>query len=115
MMFLMCAEDYKTSFAYFNLGVASYHLGQLEEAEKVLSITNYMDPTHAPTWAYLCLTLLKKPEPPLFAAYQSMNESLKLGLADAGVLHEIALVWVDQSSYRAAKEAFEQCITIMGT
>ena len=115
VMFLMCAEDYKTSFSHFNLGVAAYNLGEYEEAERVLSLTNYMDPTHAPTWAYLCLTLLKKPDPPLFAAYQSMNESIKLGLSDSGVLHEIALRWVELSSFRAAREAFEQTITIMGT
>ena len=69
VMFLMCSEEYKTSFAVFNLGVASYHLGEYDEAEKVLSLSNYMDPTHAPTWAYISLTLLKKPDAPLFAAY----------------------------------------------
>ena len=111
----MCAEDFKTSFSYFNLGVASYHLGEFEEAEKVLSITNYMDPTHAPTWAYICLTLLKKKNPPLFAAYQTMNESIKLGLRDSWVLHEIALAWVDLNSFKASKEAFEQTIMIIGT
>lgn len=110
VMFLMCSEEYKTSFSVFNLGVASYHLGEFDEAEKVLSLSNYMDPTHAPTWAYITLTLLKKPDPPLFAAYQSMNESVKLGLSDSSVMHEIALAWIDQSSYKAAKEAFEQTI-----
>ena len=37
VMFIMCAEDYRTAFSYFNLGVASYHLGQYAEAEKILS------------------------------------------------------------------------------
>ena len=113
-MFLMCAEEYKTSFSVFNLGVASYNLGEFDEAEKVLSLSNYMDPTHAPTWAYITLTLLKKPDPPLFAAYQSMNESVKLGLSDSTVMYEIACSWIDQSSYKASKEAFEWTIQIMG-
>lgn len=47
VMFLMCAESYKTAFSYFNLGVASYHLGYFAEAEKVLGLVNYMDPMHA--------------------------------------------------------------------
>ena len=68
-MFLMCAEDYKTAFSHFNLGVACYNLGEYDEAERVLSLVNYMDPTNAETWAYLTLVLLKKDEPPLHAAY----------------------------------------------
>jgi len=69
VMFIMCAEDYKTAFSYYNLGVASYHLGEYDEAEQVLSLVNYMDPSYALTWAYLALVLLKKPDTPLYAAY----------------------------------------------
>ena len=68
-MFLMCAEDYKTAFSHFNLGVACYQLGEYDEAEKVLSLVNYMDPSAAETWAYLALVLLKKDDPPINAAY----------------------------------------------
>ena len=60
VMFLMCAEDYKTAFSHFNLGVACYNLGEYEEAERVLSLVNYMDPSNAETWAYLALVLLRK-------------------------------------------------------
>jgi hypothetical protein len=42
-MFLMCAEQFKTSFSFFNLGVANYNLGLFDEAEKVLAIVNLMD------------------------------------------------------------------------
>ena len=69
VMFLMCAEDYKTAFSHFNLGVACYNLGEYEEAERVLGLVNYLDPTNADTWAYLALVLLKKDNPPLNAAY----------------------------------------------
>ena len=90
VMFLMCAEDYRTAFSHFYLGVACYNLGEYEEAERVLSLVNYMDPSSAETWAYLCLVLLKKDEPPLNAAYQTMNEAVKLGLTNGSVMQEIS-------------------------
>lgn len=68
-MFLMCAESFKTSFSFFNLGVANYYLGAFEEAEKVLAIVNLMDGSNALTWAYLTLSLLSKPQPPVNSAY----------------------------------------------
>jgi hypothetical protein len=56
----MCAEQHKTAFSYFNLGVASYHLGLYDEAEKVLGVVNFMDSNNTLTWAYLTLALLNK-------------------------------------------------------
>ena len=81
-MFLMCSEQFKTSFSYFNLGVASYNLGLFEEAEKVLGVVNFMDASNTLTWAYLTLTVLHKQSPPINAAFETMNEALKLGLSD---------------------------------
>jgi len=69
VMFLMCAEQFKTSFSFFNLGVANYHLGFYDEAEKVLAIVNLMDSSNALTWAYLALSLLSKHSPPINSAY----------------------------------------------
>ena len=43
VMFLLCAEQHKTAYSYFNLGVASYNLGLYDEAEKVLGVVNFMD------------------------------------------------------------------------
>jgi hypothetical protein len=63
VMFLMCAEKYKTAFDYFNLGVASYNMQWFDEAERVLGVANYLDPSNAETWGYLGLVLLKKNEP----------------------------------------------------
>ena len=100
VMFLMCAEDYKTAFSHFNLGVACYHLGEYDEAERVLSLVNYMDPTNAETWAYLALVLLKKDDPPLNAAYQTMNEAVKLGLSNGDVMMEITLSWLDLGCHK---------------
>lgn len=60
VMFLMCAEQHKTAFSYYNLGVASYNLGLFDEAEKVLGVVNFMDPNNTLTWAYLTLALLNK-------------------------------------------------------
>ncbi len=54
-MFLMCAEDFKTAFSHFHLGVACYNLEEYDEAERVLSLVNYLDPSNAETWAYLAL------------------------------------------------------------
>jgi tetratricopeptide (TPR) repeat protein len=112
VMFLMCAESYRTAFSYFNLGVASYNLGEFNEAERVLSLVNYMDPLHAKTWAYLCLVQLKRPDPPVNSAYQTMNEAFKLGLTDIWILQEIGLAWADANSFKASREAFERAITI---
>jgi len=82
VMFLMCAEKFKTSYSYFNLGVASYNLGHFDEAEKVLGVVNFMDSSNTLTWAYLTLALLNKEDPPINAAFETMNEALKLGLSD---------------------------------
>ena len=108
----MCAEDYKTAFSHFNLGVACYNLGEYDEAERVLSLVNYMDPSNAETWAYLALVLLKKDDPPLNAAYQTMNEAIKLGLNNGEVLHEIALTWLDLNCYKQLLEAMENTIRV---
>ena len=112
VMFLMCAEDYKTAFSHFNLGVACYNLGEYEEAERVLSLVNYMDPSSAETWAYLCLVLLKKDDPPLNAAYQTMNEAVKLGLTNGDVMHEISFSWLELGCMRQCKEALEWTIKV---
>ena len=93
-MFLMCAEQHKTAFSYYNLGVASYNLGLFDEAEKVLGVVNFMDPNNTLTWAYLTLALLNKQNPPLNAAFQTMNEALKLGLSDKALLKSIFNVCV---------------------
>jgi tetratricopeptide (TPR) repeat protein len=62
VMFLMCCEHLSNtrSYAYFNLGIADYHLGLMEEAEKMFSHCNYMNPRNSETWGYLALVLLKQ-------------------------------------------------------
>lgn len=60
VMFILCSQDYPTAFSYLNLGRASYHLGALNESERVLGIANMMDPTLALTWGYLAMVLLRK-------------------------------------------------------
>lgn len=111
-MFLMCAEDYKTAFSHFNLGVACYELGEYEEAERVLSHVNYLDPTNAETWAYLALVLLKKEDPPLNAAYQTMNEAIKLGLMNGDVVMEIAFTLHELGSVKEMLEALRATIKV---
>ena len=108
----MCAEDYKTAFSHFNLGVACYNLGEYEEAERVLSLVNYMDPSAAETWAYLGLVLLKRDSPPINAAYQTVNEAIKLGLNNSAVLHEIALTWLDLGCNKQVLEALEASLKV---
>ena len=44
-----------------------------------------------------------------------MNESVKLGLQDSWAMHEIALTWVELNSFKAAKEAFEWTVQIIGS
>jgi len=101
----MCSEDFKTAFAHFYLGVACYNLGEYTEAEKVLSLVNYLDPSNAEAWAYLALVLLKRECPPLNAAYQTMNEAIKLGISNADVLHEIAISWLELGQMKQVLEA----------
>mmetsp|Transcript_26242 Transcript_26242/g.32824 ORF Transcript_26242/g.32824 Transcript_26242/m.32824 type:complete len:119 (-) Transcript_26242:258-614(-) len=109
-MFLMCSEDFKTAFAHFHLGVSCYNLSGYEEAEKVLSLVNYLDPSNADAWAYLALVLLRKEDPPLNAAYQTMNEAIKLGITNAPVLHEIALSWLELGGMKQVLEALTALI-----
>ena len=105
----MCSEDFKTAFAHFWLGVACYNLGEFTEAEKVLSIVNYLDPSSAEAWGYLALVLLKRDDPPLNAAYQTMNEAIKLGI-NGSVLHDIILQWQDLGQMKPTFEALNSLI-----
>jgi tetratricopeptide (TPR) repeat protein len=63
VMFLMCCNpqhpEYNKSYAYFNLGIADLNLGHMEEAEKMFSHCNFMNPRNSETWGYLALVLLK--------------------------------------------------------
>jgi len=104
VMFLMCAEQFKTSFSFFNLGVANYNLGFYDEAEKVLAMVNLMDSSNALTWAYLALSLLRKQSPPINSAYQCINESFKLGLSDVPLLQSIFVACLNAKQYRMARE-----------
>ena len=112
-MFMMCAEQYQTSFAYFNLGVASYSLGCYDEAERVLGLVNYMDSSNTLTWAYLTLALLNKEEPPVNAAFETMNEALKLGLSDANLLQEIFVANIACRQYKAARIVQEHLLVCL--
>ena len=102
VMFCLCAEQYMTSFSYFNLGVANYKLNNFDEAEKVLGVVNFMDSSNTLTWAYLTLALLNKKNPPVNAAFQTMNEALKLGLSDIPLLKEMFTANIRVGQYRAA-------------
>jgi tetratricopeptide (TPR) repeat protein len=104
VMFLLCAEQHKTAYSYFNLGVASYNLGLYDEAEKVLGVVNFMDSKNTLTWAYLTLALLNKQNPPINSAFQTMNEALKLGLSDLNLLRDIFTTCLKQGQFRAARD-----------
>lgn len=56
--------------------------------------------------------LLKRPNAPLNAAYQTMNEAIKLKLNDSGVMFNIYESWCELSNTKAAQEALEQAILI---
>jgi tetratricopeptide (TPR) repeat protein len=58
VMFLTGCKEYNKSYAYFNLGIAEYHLGHMEEAEKMFSHCNIMNPRNSETWGYLALVLV---------------------------------------------------------
>jgi tetratricopeptide (TPR) repeat protein len=112
-MFLMCSEQFKTSYAYFNLGVSAYHLGLFDEAEKVLGVVNYMDSSNTLTWAYLTLTLLQKENGPMNAAFETMNEALKLGLADVSLLQAIFSACLKSGQSRAARDVQEHLLLVL--
>jgi hypothetical protein len=54
-----------------------------------------MDASNTLTWAYLTLTLLRKQSPPINAAFETMNEALKLGLSDQLLLKDIFFACLD--------------------
>lgn len=66
-----------------------------------------MDSSNALTMAYLALSLLKKPSPPINAAYQCINEAFKLGLSDIQLLKRIFEACLDSKQYRTAREVWE--------
>ena len=107
VMFLLAAESYKGAFSYFNLGRASYHIGDLEEAEKILGLANMMDSSRADIWGYLTLVLLRKEQPQSNAAYQAMNEAFKLGLNNLDILREISYLNLVKLQYKTARESLE--------
>mmetsp|Transcript_65588 Transcript_65588/g.90695 ORF Transcript_65588/g.90695 Transcript_65588/m.90695 type:complete len:229 (+) Transcript_65588:1424-2110(+) len=111
VMFLMCSDQFKTSFAFFNLGVAACRLESYEEAEAVLSHANYLDPSHADTWAFLTLVLLRNDER-YFAAFQTMNEAIKLNLSNVDLTLEIAQEWIQLGSFKGAKESYEHALKL---
>lgn len=113
VMFLMCSEQFKTSYSYFNLGVASYNLGLYEEAEKVLGVVNFMDSSNTLTWAYLTLSLLNKKDPPIHAAFETMNEALKLGLSDQNLLMDIFEACLRVGQYKAARDVQEHLLLVI--
>ena len=55
----------------------------------MLGVANFMDSSNTLTWAYLTLALLHKQTPPINAAFETMNESIKLGLNDVSLLEAI--------------------------
>lgn len=112
-MFHMCSEQFKTSYSYFNLGVACYKLGRFNEAEKVLGVVNFMDSSNTLTWAYLTLSLLNKYTPPINAAFETMNEALKLGLSDRGLLEEIFDANLKVCQFKAARDVQEHLLLVL--
>lgn len=112
VMLLMCAEKYKNAFSYFQLGVACYNLGNYDEAEKVLSMANYLNPKDPLPWSYLTLVLLKKDEPTIHAAYQTMNEAFKLGLTCNLTHQDLAYAWINIKQFKGAKEALEHACLV---
>jgi hypothetical protein len=109
----MCSEQFKTSYSYFNLGVASYNLGLFDGAEKVLGVVNFMDSSNTLTWAYLTLALLNKENPPINAAFETMNEALKLGLSDVSLLREIFDACLKCGQTKAAKDVQEHLLLVL--
>jgi len=79
-------------------------LGLYDEAEKVLGVVNFMDSSNTLTWAYLTLALLNKKHPPINAAFETMNEALKLGLCDQNLLKEIFFANLKVGQFRAARD-----------
>jgi len=112
---LMCAQDFNKAFSFFNLGVADYNLNHMDEAEKMLSHVNYMDPTHAETWAYLTLVnLARKPKAKVHAAYECMNEAIRLGLKNEKLQIDIKEEWKDSGSRKGTKESLEALAITQG-
>ena len=60
-----------------------------------MGVVNFMDASNTLTWAYLTLTLLRKQSPPINAAFETMNEALKLGLSDQLLLKDIFFACLD--------------------
>lgn len=81
----------------------------------MLGIANMMDTSLAAIWGYLTLVLLRKPKPMFNAAYQTMNESFRLGVNDISCVDEIVDLLLTLQQYKPAIEALEyEMLTIGG-
>lgn len=84
------------------------------EAEEMFSHCNFMNPRNSEVWGYLSLVLLKKNQPELNAAYQCMNEAIKLRMQNQTLIDEIFDEWVICQSFKGAKEALSYTILNYG-
>lgn len=109
VMFEMCASNYDTAFSFMNLGVSCLYLKEYTNAEKVLQKANILDTTNPDVWGYITLAMLKN-DCRINSAFQSLKESIRLGIYNTDLLLDIGQAFAEQEQNLTAKKALEYAL-----
>ena len=102
-MFLQSCAARPSAITWLGVGIASYRLGELTEAEQALAEANIFDSNEPEVWAYLaliCTRLRRRLE-----AEQAVKFAVKLGLDNDALKEEMKLELLE-SGYAATFEDF---------
>ena len=101
------------SATLFNLvGICCLRLERLQDAEDSLQEANLIDNRNPNVWAYLCVLCLYGGSQRMAEAEKSLQQALRLGLADASVLREMATAYIAVDKLQAAESLIRRALAI---
>lgn len=102
-VFLRAARAVGWALAWQGAGEAALRAGEREEAESALCEANVRDNYNAHVWGWLCLLCVTAVPLREAEAAQSLDQALRLGLADAALLGDVGAVYASLGKARVAE------------